>query len=427
MLLLLGVAVPSLSAQGPSAAAEPGSELAVYVMTFGPGELAWERFGHNAIWIRDEANGTDVAYNYGLFDFNQESFFVRFVQGRMLYSMGGFDAGAYADFYQQQNRSVWVQELNLTPAERLEMQRFLQWNDTPGNRDYRYDYYRDNCSTRVRDVIDRVLGGQMRAQSEGVLTESTYRSHTRRLTAADPALYTALLLGLGQPVDRRISAWEEMFLPLQMREHLRTLTVRRADGSTVPLVKSEQALFEAAVPPLPDSPPSWIPGYLAIGALFGGLLALLGRHAPEKRGARVGLAVLGGSWSLFAGVGGLVLAGLWTLTDHAAAYRNENLFQLNPLSLALLVLLPALALGARWADRRAWWASLAVAGVSVLGLLAQALPGLDQVNGEIVALALPIHLGVVAAVYLLRRGTRAAEAAPPAGPAAASRPRARAV
>lgn len=402
LVLLLGLAAPPLAAQAPAPASEPGSELTVYVMTFGPGDLSWERFGHNAIWIHDAAAGTDVAYNYGLFDFNQENFFLRFVQGRMLYSMGGFDAGTYADFYREQNRSVWVQELNLTPAERLELQSFLQWNELPQNRDYRYDYFRDNCSTRVRDVLDRVLGGRIREQTAEVPTGSTYRSHTRRLTAVDPALYTGLLLGLGQPVDRPISAWEEMFLPVRMRDHLREITLRGPDGAEVPLVKSERTLFEASRPPLPESPPEWTPAYLAAGALLGGLLALLGAAARHGRAARFGFAALGSLWALFAGSGGLILAGLWALTDHEAAYRNENLFQLNPLALALVVLVPALAYGARWAARPAWWVSATVAALAVLGLVAQLLPGLDQVNGEIVALTLPIHLGLAFAVFWLR-------------------------
>ncbi len=406
------------AAQAPLPAPEPGSELTVYLMTFGPGDLSWERFGHNALWIHDGAAGTDLAYNYGLFDFEQENFFLRFAQGRMLYSMGGFDAAAYAEFYREQNRSVWVQELDLTPAERLELQRFLQWNDTPGNREYRYDYYRDNCSTRVRDAIDRILGGRLRERTEGVPTGATYRSHTRRLTAEDPVLYTGLLLGLGEPVDRPITAWEEMFLPLRMREHLRSITIRDAAGREVPLVKSERTLFEAARPPLPDSPPSWIPGYLAAGAALGGLLALLGSLAAGSAAARFGFAALGALWSLFAGTGGLILAGLWALTDHAAAYRNENLFQLEPLSLALVVLLPALAYGAHWAARPARAVALAVAGIAALGLVAQLLPGFDQVNGEVIALTLPVHLGLAAGVHLRRRRARAAVGRTPGAPAA---------
>src|SRR5690606_6202587 len=130
-----------------------------------------------------------------------ENFFVRFIQGRMDYWMEGFDSQLFADFYAQADRSVWLQELNLTPAQRADLRDFLEYNALPENRFYRYDYYLDNCSTRVRDAIDRVIGGQLQLQTEDVSARTTYREHTRALTSEDPPLYSGLMLGLGQPVD----------------------------------------------------------------------------------------------------------------------------------------------------------------------------------------------------------------------------------
>ena len=134
-------------------------------MTMGPGAEVWERFGHNAIWIHDPTAEPDTAYNYGLFDFRQENFLLRFARGEMWYWMAGFPAEAYVQTYVEDNRSVWLQELNLPPAARLELRRFLRWNERPANRFYHYDYYNDNCSTRVRDAIDRVIGGAIRQQT----------------------------------------------------------------------------------------------------------------------------------------------------------------------------------------------------------------------------------------------------------------------
>src|SRR4051812_41708567 len=105
----------TLSAQAPSAApaAEPGSQLTVYLMTMGPGDQVWEKFGHNAIWIHDAANGSDVAYHWGVFDFKDKDFYPNFIFGRMRYLMGAFDFNQTLDFYRQSNRTVWAQELNL--------------------------------------------------------------------------------------------------------------------------------------------------------------------------------------------------------------------------------------------------------------------------------------------------------------------------
>src|SRR4051812_35168994 len=143
----------------PQAPAEPGSTLAVYLLTFGWGDVAWERFGHNAIWIRDRARGTDITYNWGMFDFNQPHFVWRFVTGDTKYWMQAFDLNTILDAYKRENRSILAQELNFTPAQRLELQRYVTMNALPQNKFYRYDYYRDNCSTRLRDALDHALGG----------------------------------------------------------------------------------------------------------------------------------------------------------------------------------------------------------------------------------------------------------------------------
>ncbi|HET7274667.1 MAG TPA: DUF4105 domain-containing protein [Longimicrobiaceae bacterium] len=394
---------PAYSQRAPGVSSTPGSQLTVYVMTMGPGDLVWERFGHNAIWIHDELGGTDIAYNYGMFDFQQENFLLRFAQGRMLYWMEGFNAELMAQAYIRADRTVWVQELNLTPAERAELRDFLVWNARPENRYYLYNYYYDNCSTRVRDAIDLVLGGRLEEQTAGVPSGATYRSHTRRLTSNDVPVYTGLMLGLGQPVDVPISLWEEMFLPLKLRTTLNDLTVLNELGQEEPLVVSERLLYESTKSGVPASPPHWISGYLLASGLVAGIIALLGWLSPRRLAARRGFVSLSVVWSLFAGSGGLILAALWALTDHTTSYRNENLFQLNPLSLALIVLIPALAFGAEWAVRPARWLAFCVAGLAALGFVLQILPWLDQVNGAPIALALPIHISVAWGVVNLAR------------------------
>ena len=369
-------------------------------MTMGPGKAVWERFGHNAIWIHDPVRGSDEAYNYGLFDLRQEKFLVRFLQGRMWYWMQGFPAESYVQLYRRANRSVWIQELEMTPESKRELQNFLEWNELPENRFYHYDYYRDNCSTRVRDALDRALNGRIKDYAGTLPTGKTYRFHTQRLTANDPLVYTGLLLGLGQPVDREISAWQEMFLPLALRDHIRNITVPGADGTQVPAVRSEQTLFESSDRPPPEAPPFWLPAYVALGVAVAAGTIALARAGTTRPAARRGFNVLSGGWTLLVGIFGLVLAGLWAFTDHAAAYQNENLLQLNPLQLALFPLLVRSTSASQ--QRRVWVAGL-LAALSVAGLLLKLIPGFYQVNGEIIGLTLPIHLGVAAGCYYLSR------------------------
>ena len=366
----------------------PGDALTISLITMGVGIRVWERFGHNAILVEDRERETRTAYNYGLFDFRQENFLVRFIQGRTWYWMQGLDADAMLRSYVRDNRSVWIQELDLSPDERVALRDFLIWNERPENRYYRYDYYRDNCSTRVRDVLDRVMNGRLRARTDTVATGTTYRSETKRLTASDLPLYTGLTVALGEPVDRPISAWEQMFLPLAVREWARRMTLVDSLGGARPLVRSERTLFTSSVPEPPARPPAWTPGYLAVGLLVGGLQVTLARKA------RRAFAWLGGVWALAAGVAGVVLTFLWAFTDHAAAYRNENLFQTSLLLVPLVVVLPAAAAGRAWARRPALMLAALVAVSSLAGLLLQVLPGFDQQNGEVLALAVPANLGL---------------------------------
>src|SRR5262249_45752414 len=143
----------------------------------------WERFGHNALWVHDAAAGTDYAYDYGRFDFRQEHFFLRFaVKDLRYWTERTDDAGAVARFYRAHGRNVWVQELDLPPAARLQIRDFLEWNIQEAHKYYQYDYFLDNCSTRIRDIIDRAVGGQLKRFADSLRTEVTFRSETRRLT-----------------------------------------------------------------------------------------------------------------------------------------------------------------------------------------------------------------------------------------------------
>lgn len=396
---------------------EPGSNLTVYLVTMGPGDQVWEKFGHNAIWIHDEANGSDIAYHWGLFDFADKEFIPRFIQGRMRYSMGAFDMAETLQQYKITNRTVWAQELNFTPGQRQELADFVAWNLLPENRHYAYDYFRDNCSTRIRNALDAALGGAIRRSSERSMTSTTYRFHTARLTQDDWPLFTGIMLGLGQPVDPPISVWEEMFLPVRMMDRFRSINVVSATGE-IPLVRNERVLVQAVRAAEPADVNRGAISYLAISAvvlLLGGVLHWL----RSKRGRRTGVLALAALWSLVAGISGALLAFFWAFTDHLYSYRNENLFQLNPLSLILAVLLIR-CIWIRRRDGKAGRASepavttfrvaIAVAVLSFLGFALQVLPGLDQVNGVAIALALPLHVGVVALLAAMTAGERKEEA-----------------
>ena len=397
----LWAALAALSQAGPASQedATRGQALHVYLLTFDSGAAIWERFGHNALWIHDPVAGTDQAYDYGRFSFREKNFILRFARGKLRYWAGDGAADTYFGAYRQQQRRIWRQELDLTAAAKAELQRFLAWNVREENKYYDYDYYLDNCSTRIRDAIDRAVGGQLRRFGDSVAPGLTYRQHTRRLTENHPVLYAALMVGLGQPVDRRLTAWEEMFLPIELRPHLNRVLVRDPDGRVHPLVSEERLVYDSDRFPVPAQPSSWTPRFLAVGVLLGGWLGLAGRRGARSRAFDWLFRGVALGWAILSGLAGVLLVFLWTMTDHRFSTTNENVFQLNVLSLGLAL---ALVLSRRRPSRvrtSVLRLGALVALVSLLGLLVKLVPGFDQANLDVIALALPIHLGVLVGVW----------------------------
>ena len=403
LLLLLGPV--GLRAQGgdEESLPGPGESLRVSLITIGQGDVVWERFGHNAILIQDEDSGREASYNWGVFSFGQVDFVPRLIRGTMLYSMGVYDPDSSLAEYRRAGRPVWIQELALTPSQRWELLSLVEENALPENRDYRYDYYRDNCSTRVRDMLDRVLGGQLESQFSSDTTAATYRWHTRRLLRDLPQYYLGIQFVLGPTADDPITRWEEMFLPLSLMDGVREVQLPDGIGGFRSLVSGERVLFDPGRPEPPSSPPFAFPLFLAIGILWGGaLLWLVGPGSCLGPGRRLGAALLAGGWGLIAGVGGSLLLGAWAFTDHVFWFSNFNLFQVNPLFFFLPVAFFIFLFKNRFPR---WGVSLAMAlGVaSVLGVALELLPGLGQKNAEIIALTLPINLALWAGAVRIRR------------------------
>lgn len=376
--------------------ADSGSGLSVGILTVGPGEEVWELWGHNTIVVTDRDRGLSRSYNWGLFDFRQENFILRFARGQMWYSMGARQTDRDLALYVYRDRSMVLQDLALTQGQPAALRDFLAWNDTEANRHYHYNYYLDNCSTRVRDAIDGVLGGQLKARFDTMPSGHTWRWETRRILGSNLPLYVLVNLALGQPVDTGMTAWQSMFLPLRLEEYLRTAQVVDASGQQVALVRRDEQLNQSSRFPDPAAPRlTWVPLAL-IGMLAGAILTWLGGVAVTSRRARRWFGVLGTAWSFVAGFLGVLLLFLWFLTDHWTSRQNENVLLLTPLSFALVALIPLALRGRAGAGRAALKFASAVAGLAALALVIKVLPRFHQYNLELIALILPVHAGVLA-------------------------------
>lgn len=368
--LLLLLALAPFTAQGAPR---------IGVITMEPGEVFFERFGHNAIVV--EAPGKEpIAYNFGYFDLDEENFFVNFIRGRMQYSLLALPRDRDLAQYARTGRGAGVQWLDLTPAQATELAAKLAENARPENARYTYDYYTSNCSTRVRDAIDDVLGGALQAQLSGRSQGNTYRSESVRLAAPAPWMAVGFHLGLASEADRPLSRWDEAFIPMRLRDSLRD--VRLPDGR--PLVASEETLLPHRIGQPPAEAPRLRAAALFTGLALAGLTLWCGRRRPRLMAA--GALVF---WTI-AGLAGLVIAFIWLGTTHVFGHGNQNLLLLSPLCLFLL---PGgwARLRGREPSKRFRWLLWAVVGSAALAGFLTLLPFRAQQNVEWVLLLLPLH------------------------------------
>ena len=224
----------------------PGENLEVSLVTYGPGDIYWERFGHNAIEIRDAASGQAVNFNYGIFDFDERGFLLNFARGHMHYMIDAVRSDLDEQFYVDGGRSVTRQQLALSGAQAAMLRDFLLWNMLPENARYNYDYLTDNCSTRVRDALNRVLDGRLQRLFTQRAAGMTYREQIDRLMGGLPWMMLPMDLGLGPFADQPLTKWQESFLPVVLQEQLRSARIGDGDGVPRPLIAAEQVIAARA-------------------------------------------------------------------------------------------------------------------------------------------------------------------------------------
>jgi hypothetical protein len=383
VLFLCGASLPVRA----GVADAPGSNLEVSLITYGPGDIYWERFGHDAIELRDTASGEEINVNYGVFNFDEKNFFFNFARGYMRYLIDAEVTTDEENFYKEAGRSITQQRLALTPDQAAALRDFLMWNLRPENAGYNYDYYADNCTTRVRDALDHALGGVIKARLVTLPGGMTYRQQTVRLMSAQPWLMLILDLGLGPYADHPLNAWQESFLPEELQKSLRNVMLPDGHGGTRPLVQSEDLLAPNHLDVPPTTPPDLRIPLGVTGLLLAAMIVLASRYAPLL------YAMLGHLYLLLAGIAGLLMLILWTLTAHHSAWANANLLLFSPL--AFLLMRPL------WRARRNISPSRFANGVMMLQLLAllvalllHLLPGVVQQNQPWILFALPCWLAL---------------------------------
>jgi hypothetical protein len=393
--------------------AEPGDELTVSVLTFGPGDHPFSKFGHDGLLVEDRLRGTSLVYNYGTYSFGSAWLIPKFLLGKYQYWLSVSPFSAVLAAYAAENRSVVAQRLALSASQKHTLAAFLAWNALEENKYYVFDYYRDNCATRVRNLIDVATDGAVHAATH-TPASLTWREHTERLSADAFFVYLGLDLAMGGFIDQPITFWDEMFLPAKLEEGIRRTVIAADDASGGQhlrgLVEAETILVAARRPPPRASPPEWTKQFLAGGSTAAVALVLLGWGARRGITAlRIGFGVIMAWLGLVLGFLGCLFLFLWIFTNHEVAYRNENILQCVPFALLLAWYGAATALGKRGASERAHRVARFAVVCSVAGLALKVLPWFGQRNEHLIAFFLPIWIGTAVATWLAstRRETSA--------------------
>ena len=302
----------------------PLTEISVVVVDPGTAEL-FEVFGHPAIRINDPIKRIDLAYNYGIFDFDQPYFYLNFTRGYLNYMVAAWPYSLFEDSYIRENRTIKEYVLNLTQKQKQTVFDFLEENIKPENRHYFYDYFYDNCSTRIWEVFEKTLGKDIHFDQNFIQPEHSFRTFVDSLTVNKPWGDFGIDLCLGLPMDKKLNSYEYMFLPEFLGRSIDHATIT-INGKEEPFVKESRILFQSTPT---EQKHHWLTPNILFWSIFIIILLLtLAGIKYNKKWVVVDILIFGA-----AGLVGLLLFILWTATDHAAAANNLNIIWADPLYL----------------------------------------------------------------------------------------------
>lgn len=297
----------------------------ISVITCGPSQRElYTAFGHSAFRVYDPANGIDLAYNYGMFNFNQPNFYLNFARGFLYYRLGVEDFQDFVYPYMYFNRSVREQVLDLSSDQKQKVFQFLQVNARPENQQYRYDYFYNNCATKIRDVIVEALGDDaVHFDGSYITTDYTIRELTDLYLQEQPWGDLGIDICLGLPMDKEASPWEYMFLPDYVESGFDHAVLRPENR---PIVKRKNVIYEARE--IEGEAGLAHPLYFFIA--FALVVVAISIMDLRRKRISAWLDVI-----LFGACGaiGFLLFFLWFFTDHKAAWGNLNLMWAIPLHL----------------------------------------------------------------------------------------------
>jgi hypothetical protein len=332
LLLLLFAGMMPLRAQLSDSAT-------VSIITCGPGAELYSGFGHTAIRIHDPQSGYDMVYNYGMFDFGDPDFYLKFARGKLNYWLGKSPMQAFVQSYMAENRLVKEQVLNLQPQQVEQVFAFLENNALEANMYYAYDFFFDNCATRPRDVLMEVLGDDLKLHEHEDAGKVSFRDIIDGYLENGPYVDLGIDLILGSVIDRKATNEELMFLPDYVFEIVAQSTVEHA-GNTEPLVRGDVVVHDDPGTTAAVEPPAVGPS-----AIFWTLFAIILAFTLFRFSRPVWALDI--TLFLIMGLLGCFILFMWFGTNHQATADNLNILWTHPVHLFSIVTL-------LWLRNRSW-------------------------------------------------------------------------
>jgi hypothetical protein len=293
------------------------SEATVSVVTCGPGSELYSAFGHSAFRVYDPLLKLDKIYNYGTFDFNKPNFYLNFAKGKLTYQLSTTHYGYFLQQFNYENRWVKTQELDLNEADVQAVYDFLENNAKPENMSYQYDFFYDNCSTKIEEVIKAVLKEKVSFGNNHITDHKSHRDLISDYTAEKFKWGEfGIDLALGSVIDIEATTAEYKFLPDYIYLGFNNATIN-VDGKNKPLVKANNTVLNEVNQPIPFSVTQPFIVFLVIALLF--IYKTYQNYTADKRSKWVDFFLY-----FITGLIGVAVLLLWFATSHTATYKNFN-------------------------------------------------------------------------------------------------------
>ena len=312
-----------------SAHASSMDKVRISLLTCAPGSEIYALFGHSAIRYENPDQQEDWVFNYGLFSFKDPNFVMRFVKGETDYQLGVMPFAYFEAEYAMRGSSVYQQVLNLTDAEKERLIRLLKENYLPANRVYRYNYFYNNCTTKIRDQIARVAGGLSYATDTS--GKVTFRDELRRLTVSHPWYSFGIDLLLGADIDKPATARELQFIPGNFKRALDKAVVVTEENGAVPFVKDQNRTVVETETPAQAVESRFTPFYVSLLLLLLTFIIMLCEVRSKKTFWLFDTVLL-----TLQGLCGALLLFMALFSQHPAVDNNWTILLLNPLMLLVM-------------------------------------------------------------------------------------------